>query len=94
MKLIPVIGDETVQCYDIYVNDKWYGSRRTKEQCDFWYEQFLNPPIEPAKPEAVEEKVYIVPCTVCGKKVFVNSLDKGRKWHGCINKEDSHFFEV
>lgn len=33
-KLIPVIVEGMVQLFDIYIDGKWIGSRRTETQCN------------------------------------------------------------
>lgn len=94
LKLIPVLGNNNeIQLYDMYIEGEWHGSKRTEDHCKFWYEQYTKPLgfEPPAKP--MEEHIFIVDCTVCGKKVYTNNLDPGTKWHGCLTKEDSHHFE-
>lgn len=46
MKLVPVHDPKTgeIQLYDMYIENKWHGSRRTKEQCELYYDQWLNGP--------------------------------------------------
>lgn len=33
-KFIPVFIKDEVLLYDVYINDTWYGSRRTLMQCE------------------------------------------------------------
>lgn len=39
LESIPVIVDGAVQLYDMYVDGKWHGSRRTLEQCRLYFNQ-------------------------------------------------------
>lgn len=32
-KVVPVIVDGSIQLFDIYIDGKWIGSRRTESQC-------------------------------------------------------------
>ena len=34
IKKIPLIDKDKIVLYDIYINDVWYGSRSTIEQCN------------------------------------------------------------
>ena len=37
MTLIPLEYKGDVVLYDIYINDKWHGSRRTTSQCESYF---------------------------------------------------------
>lgn len=44
VKYVPIYkhDEDEILLYDIYIDDKWYGSRRTYEQCEMYVKWLLN----------------------------------------------------